>query len=107
MIYLASAFKWETIRTEGIRPDWKRLIHLSETIPGHLGYSHTKPFVVIHIDFQKARLDGLTFFRAPNGDIVSDGGQNRCISPACFTKIERIEWSKDLIWTSQEHRQDE
>jgi len=65
-------------------------VHLCKQIGGSWIRRKRRANIVIHIDVQKARLDGLKFFSAPNDVIMCSGDTNGCMPMKYFKEIKNI-----------------
>ncbi|KAJ3758918.1 KptA family-domain-containing protein [Lentinula raphanica] len=100
-MYLTDIEGWQNIQIEGIRTTpHERLIHLHQTLPEHLGYSRT---LIVFLLYKRLSIDqpairyGFTFFRTHEKKIATEGDEYGCIAPRFFQKVERLQWSRDMI----------
>ncbi|KAJ4470131.1 KptA family-domain-containing protein [Lentinula aciculospora] len=97
-IYFASVDEWQRIRLAGIRAGSdERLLQLSQTIPEYFGCSQPSAIIIIRIDVKQALDYGLTFFVKHDKTIATEGDSDGRILPRFIGKVERLEWSKDVI----------
>ncbi|XP_064359333.1 tRNA 2'-phosphotransferase 1 isoform X2 [Dromaius novaehollandiae] len=78
---------WAPIRAGGLRPMGRTHIHLAPGLPGDPGVrSGMRPDaeIAILIDGPRALADGIPFFRAANGVILTPGDASGCLPPRYF-----------------------
>ncbi|KAI7863387.1 phosphotransferase KptA/Tpt1 [Spinellus fusiger] len=80
---------WELIKTEGLKTMARQHIHLGAAMPNKnkiLSGIRPTSEVFIHIDTQKAKADGIEFYRSQNGVILTQG-KDKTLAPIYFARV--------------------